>query len=188
MIPKLGATALSLSLALAPVFADGPALVNVRVERNGEHYLASGSLEGALTPDLLEEVAAGLETTIQYRLQVHRRRRGLPDQAIAKHRIVCAVRRDALTRQYALTRRVDDEVEETRVTENEAEMRAFMTSLRAVPVARSADLAPGEEYYLKVKANLGLMWRFYLIPWPLDTDWVRVGLNPPGNGSGDPDS
>ena len=183
-----GAVAFCLIFALAPAFADDPVLVDVRVERNGEHLLASGRLEGGLTPKLLEEISAGIETTILYRLHLHRRRDGLPDPAFAKLKVFCTVRRDALTRQYTLTRRIDDEVDETRVTEDEAEMHSFITSLEAVPIARHGDLSADGEYYLKAKARVGMMWRWYLLPWPLDTAWVRVGLGSTESGPGDQDS
>jgi hypothetical protein len=173
---KPGAVLFCLAVALGSAHADDPTLVDVHVNRNGDDYLASGRIDGALTPELLEEIAAGIETTIMYRLQVHRRRRGLPDQAIVKSKIRNTVRRDALTRQYSLVRRVDDEVQDTKVTDEEPVMKEFMTVLDSVPIVRAVDLRPGEEYYLKAKANIGLVWRFYLIPWPLDTEWVRVGL------------
>lgn len=183
----LGAVPFCLILTLAPAIADDPILVDVRVERNGKYLLASGRLEGGLSPKLLEEIAAGIETTILYRLHLHRRRDGLPDPAIAKLKVFCTVHRDALTRQYTLTRRIDDEVDETRITEDEAEMRSFITSVEAVPIARHDDLSVDGEYYLKAKARVGMMWRWYLLPWPLDTAWVRVGLGSTESGPGDQD-
>jgi len=182
------AVAFCLVFALAPAFADDPALVDLRVERKGEQVLVSGRLEGGLSPKLIEEVSAGIETTIVYRLHLHLRRGGLPDPAVTKMKVFCTVRRDALTRQYTLTRRIDEEVDETRVTEDEAEMRTFITSMDAVPIARHDDLSEDGEYYLKAKARVGMMWRWYLLPWPLDTDWVRVGLDSPQSDPGDHDS
>ncbi len=182
------AAAFCLVFTMAPAFADDPVLVDVRVEQNGEQFLVSGRLEGGLSPKLIEEVSAGIETTILYRLHLHLRRDGLPDPAITKMKVFCTVRRDALTRQYTLTRRIDEEVDVTRVTGDEAEMRAFITSLDAVPIARQDELSADGEYYLKAKARVGMMWRWYMLPWPLDTDWVRVGLEPTQSGAGDQDS
>jgi len=62
-------------------------------------------------------------------------------------------------------------------------MREFMTVLHGVPLIKTVALKPGEEYYLKAKSNLGLVWRFYVIPWPMDTAWERVLLVPPGENS-----
>jgi len=41
---------------------------------------------------------------------------------------------------------------------------------------RADALVAGEQYYLKAKSEIGLIWRFYLIPWFLDTAWARVSL------------
>lgn len=182
------AVAFCLVFTMSPAFADDPVLVDVRVERVGEYFLVSGRLEGGLSPKLIEEISAGIETTILYRLHLHLRRDGLPDPAITKIKVYCTVRRDALTRQYTLTRRIDEEVDETRVTEDEEEMRTFITSMNAVPIARHDDLSADGEYYLKAKARVGMMWRLYLLPWPLDTDWVRVGLDITQSGPDDQDS
>jgi len=169
-------------LSLAPALA-GPALTHLTAERDGDSYQASCRLEGGLTPEVEEEIAAGLSTTIEYRLHVYRRRPAFFDQLLLKKRIECTVRYDTLTHQYTLTRRVDGDLQETRVTDDPEAMREFMTALRGVPLIKSVVLKPGEEYYLKAKSNLGLVWRFYVIPWPMDTNWERVPLLPLGEKS-----
>jgi len=158
----------------------GPILTHLAAERDGETYQASCRLEGGLTPEVEEEIAAGLPTTIEYRLHVYRRRPAFFDQLVLKRRIQCTARFDTLTQQYTLTRRIDDDLQETRVTDDPGAMREFMTSLRGVPVVKTRALKPGEEYYLKAKSTLGLVWRFYVIPWPMDTDWERVAIGPGG--------
>jgi|SRR6267143_901149 len=166
-------------LSVAPALGS-PVLTHLTADRNGETYQASCRLEGALTPGLEEEIAAGLPTSIEYRLNLYRRRTAFFDQLVLKRRVDCTVRYDTLTKQYTLTRRLDGELQETRVTDDAAAMREFMTELHGVPLAKADSLQPGEEYYLKAKSNLGLVWRFYLIPWPMDTDWERVAITPPG--------
>lgn len=167
-------------LCAAPAIA-GPALTHLTAQRHGETYVASCRLEGGLTPEVEEEVAAGLPRTTEFRLHVYRRRPAFLDQLVLKRRIECTVLYDTLTQQYTLTRRVDGELQETQVTDAAAAMRAFMTALDGVPLVRADSLDPGEEYYLKVKSGLGgLIFRFYLIPWPNDTGWERVAIGSPG--------
>jgi len=173
------AAALAL-LIVEPILAGPPAIVDLSVTRQGEDYFTSGRLVDGLSAATLEEIDAGIETTLDYRLQLLRRRSGLPDDVLARRLVECTVRHDALTRQYTLTRRLDGEMVETRVTGDAAEMRAFLTTLRAIPLVRASDLAPGEEYYLRARGDLGLVWRFFLIPWRLNTDWARAELIGPG--------
>ncbi|MFQ5877512.1 MAG: DUF4390 domain-containing protein [Acidobacteriota bacterium] len=180
----LAVAAAGLAAVSGSALADGPTLEDVRAVRDGDTIRAFARLQGGLTPKILDEIAAGLETTIGYRLHLYRRRPGLPDQALIKDRIRHTVRRDALTREYSLTRRVNGEVQQTRVTSDEREMREFMTVLDGVPLGGADLLSSGQDYYLKAKAELGLVWRFYLIPWPLDTAWVRVPIGPDGGTPG----
>ena len=169
------AVGLITGLSLAPALA-GPALTHLTAALDGDTYQASCLLEGGLTPEVEEEIAAGLPTTIEYRLHVYRRRSAFFDQLVLKRRVECTVRYDTLTQQYTLTRRIDDDLQETKVTDDPAAMREFMTSLKAVPLVKTGTLKAGEDYYLKAKSTLGLVWRFYVIPWPMDTDWERVAI------------
>jgi uncharacterized protein DUF4390 len=166
-------------LTAAPAIG-GPVLTHLVAETHGDAYQASCRLEGGLTPDVEEEIASGLATTIEYRLHVYRRRAAFFDQLLVKRRVQCTVHFDTLTQQYTLTRRIDDDLQETKVTNDPAAMREFMTSLKEVPLLKTEALKPDEEYYLKAKSDLGIVWRFFLIPWPMDTDWKRVPIGPEG--------
>jgi uncharacterized protein DUF4390 len=168
-----------LAAGLESARAASPALADLKVERKGETYVASLRLADGLTPAIHEEIAAGLETSILYRLHVCRRRSGLPDELLHKRQVECTVRYDALTRQYTLTRRIDGELLETRATGDADVMRDFLTTVHQVPLLKSGELVSGQEYYLKAKGDIGLVWRFYLIPWPLNTDWSRVSIEVP---------
>jgi len=176
MRAKVVIAAACLAAAFTFARAATPVLTDVKVDGDGEAYVVSCRLESGLTPEILEEIDAGLETTIGYHLRVYRRRIGFLDETIARHHVRCTVHHDALTRQYTLTRRIDGEVQDTRVTGDPQAMRDFLTVLDRVPVARGADLVSGEQYYLKARSEVGMIWRFYLIPWPLDTEWVRVPI------------
>jgi hypothetical protein len=165
-----------LAASLGRVCADTPALADVKATLDGDLYVASARLSSGLTPEILEEIDAGLEITIGYRFNVYRRRAGLPDETLLKRRLRCTVRHDALTRQYTLTRRIDGEVQDTRVTGDPQAMRDFLTVLDHVPLVHRSELTPGQDYYLRAKSDIGFIWRFYLIPWPLDTAWVRIPI------------
>lgn len=177
------AVAACLAAAVRAAHAETPTLQDLTVALQGGRYVASCRLSGGLTPEILEEIDAGLETTIGYRLQLLRVRHGLPDETILRNRVRCTVRFDALTKQYTLTRRVDGEVQDTSVTPDAQVMRSFLTTLRRLPLVGVADLSPDQEYYLRAKSDIGLVWRFYLIPWPFDTDWARVPVNPKVGGA-----
>jgi len=162
-----------------PERVSAPALSDLAVSLQAKQWTASVRLNGGLTDEMRERIEAGLETTIEYRLQVCRHRSFLPDQSLVKRRIECAVRYDALTQQYTLTRRVDGDLQVTRVTDDPLVMAGFLTALRDEPLLSAAEVGEGQDFYVKAKSSFGLIWRFYLLPWPLDTGWVRVPLQGP---------
>ena len=175
MRPALMAAAvLAFAAAFHPAAAE-PALADLVPLFQEDALVLSARLVDGLGPDLLDGIEAGIETTIEYRAQICRRRVGVPDDTIVRRRIECVVRRDALARQYLLTRRIDGELVERRATADSREMIDFLTRLTAVPVARRDEIPDdGEGLYLRARCDLGLTWRFYLIPWPLGTGWVKA--------------
>ena len=174
----LAAAAFTLA-AVSPALAGPPTLTDLSVSRRGDDFVVSARLADGLTPERIEAIDAGIETVLDYRLQLMRRRAGLLDEEVAERRITCKVRHDALTRQYSLARRVDGEMAESRVTADAAEMRAFLTTLRDVSLAPVSVVAAGGEHYLRARCDLGLVWRYYLIPWRLNTGWARVAIEGP---------
>lgn len=181
----LVAVALALAAAAVGPTPGPPVLADLAVTRDGEEFRASARLVDGLDPQTLDEIEAGIETTFRYRLQVFRRRDGWPDDAIARHLVECSVHRDALSRQYTLTRRMDDELAERRVTLDPAEMHAFLTNLPPIVVARASELPADAPVYLRARCELGLVWRFYLLPWRVNTDWARADLVAPVTGHAD---
>jgi hypothetical protein len=169
------------SASVVPCVAAGPNLSDLRADREDGRILVSLRLEGGLDPSRLEEIEAGIETTVRYRLRLLRRRAGLPDTELAAVDVESSVRHDALSRQYTLTRKAGGETIEKKVTADGSEMRRFLTTLERVPLAELQGLEKPEDCYVRARADLGLTWRFYLIPWPLTTEWARASL-PVGEG------
>jgi len=169
--------ALILGVAAAlPCTAAEPALVDLATRHEGENLTASLRLVDGLSAERLEEIESGIETVLEYRIQVTRRRVGLPDEVLVRRRVECIVRRDALARQYTLTRRVDGELVERRVATEADGMLSFLTRIDGMPIARGVDLPAGVELEVRARCDLGLQWRFYLIPWRMTTGWARASV------------
>lgn len=167
--------ALILAAAAAwPCAAAEPALVELSTRYQGENLLVALRLVDGLTAERLEEIESGIETVLEYRIKITRRRVGLPDEVLVRRRVECIVRRDALARQYTLTKRVDGELVERRVATDGDGMQSFLTRIDDMPLARIVDLPAGVELEMRARCDLGLQWRFYLIPWRMTTGWARA--------------
>ena len=176
--PWMPALILSAAAAL-PCAAGEPALSDLSAEYRGESLTASLRLVDGLSQERLEEIESGIETVLEYRLQVTRPRVGLPDEVLARKRVECIVRRDALARHYVLTRRVDGELDERHVATDVEAMRSFLTRLDNLPVVRVAELPAGAALEVRARCDLGLQWRFYLIPWRTTTGWAHAAVPAP---------
>ena len=158
-----------------------PALERLQAEAKGGSVLVSLEIREALDPPRLEEIESGIESVVRYRIRLLRRRAGLlADEEMADVEVEASVRRDALSRQYTLTRRVDGDTLEKRMTADPEEMKRFLTTLDRVAVAPADLLATGQQYEVRARADLGLVWRFYLIPWPASTGWERAPVTREG--------
>ena len=186
MRPALPAAALLVLVAAIHPAAAEPTLADLAPGYSDDTLVLSVRLLDGLTPDHLDGIESGIETTVEYRVQAYLRRAGMPDDLIVRRRIECVVRRDALARQYLLTRRIDGELVERRVTGDHGEMTDFLTRLTAVPVARRDELPASDDLYLRARCDLGLTWRFYLIPWSLTTGWVKAPIPAPPAHDPDP--
>lgn len=152
-----------------------PALQGLRAEAKAGSVVVSLEIRDALDPPRLEEIESGIESVVRCRIRLVRRRAGLlADEELADVEVEASVRRDALSRQYTLTRRVDGDTLEKRMTADPEEMKRFLTTLDRVPVAPADLLAAGQTYEVRARGDLGLVWRFYLIPWPASTGWERA--------------
>jgi uncharacterized protein DUF4390 len=162
--------------AVAPRAVAEPALLDLSPQYREENLVVSVRLADGLSAETLEEIDSGIETTFEYRIQISRKRTGWPDDVLIRRDVECLVRRDSLTRQYTLTRRVDGELMERRVGADADAMRAFLTLLQEMPVARRSEIPGAVDLEVRVRCDLGLVWRFYLIPWRMTTGWAKAPL------------
>ena len=115
---------------------------------NDNHVVVTFELNDAYTDAVREAIASGLRTTFTYELEL--RTPGWIDRTIGTTVVAATDQYDNLNRRHTLTRTVDGRVEEVRVTEDEAVVKAWLTKWSRVPVADTARLDPARDYYVRV--------------------------------------
>jgi len=158
-----------------PVSAE---IVDVSVARKDGQYQVSFRLRGGLDAETLDRIAAGLETVLEYRVEVLRRRRLWPDERVAQYRLLAIVKYESLSRQYGLTLKMNGDVVQSSTTHKPEEMKRWITEIRGVPLGPIGDFVPPEEYTVRVRSDFPPRFVFFFIPWSQDTPWVRVPLSP----------
>jgi len=158
---------------------DGAEIGDLRVENTPHDLLASFTLRGGFSPDILEQIESGLPVTFNHYVEINKRRPLWFDSTIVKKIISASVTYDTLTRQFRLSRSVNGEVVATDVSDKRAEMQRFMTSVDRLRLCDPSDLPSDEPLYLRVKSRVQKRFVLFFIPWDFETSWARVGLELP---------
>ena len=143
--------ALVLSGAARPVSAQESIRV-VPLARDGS-VLVSFNLADGFTEDVRAAIASGLRTTITYTVELRLEVPFWVDRTIAEAVVSSSVQYDNLTRRASVTRTVDGRAEETKLLEDEASIRSWLTSLQRIPLFDTARLEANREYYIRVSAR-----------------------------------
>jgi hypothetical protein len=147
--------------------ASGPALDVKALVRDGR-VLVSFTLADGFTAELQAATRSGMAATIAYEVELRRYGTLWFDRTLATSTVTASARFDHLTRQHRLTRTVDGRGEEPRLTEDEAEVREWMTVFKQLPLFSTQALEPIGEYYVRVRARTRPRVDWFLF-WP----WER---------------
>lgn len=128
------------SLRVIPLVRDGQVLV-------------SFELVDGFTEEVREAIASGLRTTFTYTVELRMEVPVWIDRTIDSAVISNSAEYDNLTRRHSLVRTLDGRVEDAQVTDDEADVRKWMTSLDRLPLFRTSKLEPNREYYLQVSVR-----------------------------------
>ena len=122
--------------------------ITVRSLAKDGRILVSFTLNSGLTDELRDAIRGGLPATITYEVVLRRGSLLWFDRTIARATVTASVRFDNLTRQHQLSRTIDGRGEAPRVTEDEDEVRAWLTEVQAAAAVRDG-LARAERRVLR---------------------------------------
>ena len=158
---------LLLGVLLATLTAPLTAADIVRVNslaRDGKVWV-SFELADGFTPDVRDAIHSGLPTTFTYDIEMRRSVPFWPDRTLASATIAVSVTYDNLTRRHSLSRSFDGRIEGNRVTEDETEVRRWLTAFDRLPLFATADLEANTEYYVRVRAQTQPHDSWFFWPW-----------------------
>jgi len=158
-----GATALGLGLSLVTLSA-AEGLRIVPLVRD-DSVLVSFELTDGYTDAVRDAIRSGLRTTFTFTVDLRQDVPAWVDRTIATSVVTISVQYDNLTRRAMIVRTMDGRVESSETTEDESQIRLWMTSLQKLPLFSTADLEQNREYYVRVRAtarptNGSMLW-----PW-----------------------
>jgi hypothetical protein len=116
--------------------------------------LISFEVADAYADDVRDAISSGLRTTFSYDVELRMIVRGWVDRTIATAVIGTSDQYDNLTRRHRLVRTVDGRVAESVVTEDEAVVKQWLTTLTRLPLCDTSKLDPNREYYVRISAHV----------------------------------
>jgi uncharacterized protein DUF4390 len=128
------------TLKIVPLVSEGEVLV-------------SFELADAYTQEVRDAIASGLRTTFTYDLELRMPVAGWVDRTIATSVITTSSQYDNLTRRHTLSRAIDGRVLEVVLTENEATVREWLTTLKRIPIYQTSRLDASHDYFVRIRAR-----------------------------------
>ena len=134
------------------------------IVRAGRVWVSFGLADG-FTPDVRDAILSGLPITFTYDIELRRSVPFWPDRTLTTTSIALSDQYDSLTRRHHLARTLDGRVEANTVTEDEAEVRRWLTGLEAVQLFATSALEANTEYYVRVRARTQPNDSLFRWPW-----------------------
>ena len=148
MTSRLAALAVIAVTASAGLVADGEVKVTPVVAEG--QVLATFAAPAAWTADARELVRGGVQLTFTYDIEL-RRPSMLWDSTLARARVAAQAKFDSLTGSFQVSRIRDGRLLESNRSEQEPEVKDWMTAFHRVLLEPTEPLEPNAEYYVRVR-------------------------------------
>ena len=128
---------------------------------------ASFAAPAALSPDTFEMVKSGIQLTLTFVVELKRPSTFI-DHTLGTATLASSVKYDTLTHVYQVSKQQDGRVIWSDRTEQEEEMRGWVTSFEKVRLEAGEPLEPNVDYYVQVR--LRTTPKRAIVFWPFTRD------------------
>jgi hypothetical protein len=162
---RVAAVSLAIAVSVATIFA---ADVRVTPLIDGGQVLASFAAPDTYSPDVRESVQSGLPTTLTFTVELRQGSMIWFDRTLAVATVAAAIKYDALTGSFQVTRMTDGQVMSSDRTAKEDDVKKWATEFERVKLSNGDGLEANGEYYVRVRARATPHRSFVLWPWSRD--------------------
>ena len=167
MTPLIRARALVLALAVSLLtagLATADTLRIVPLVRDGQ-VLVSCTLVDGYTQDVRDVIQSGLKTTFTYTVELRVKVPMWVDRIVDSTVVTTTVQFDNLTKRHLVSRSLDGRGDDAKVTDDESEVREWLTAFDKLPLFKTSRLEANREYYVVVRAAARPSSNVPLWPW-----------------------
>ena len=159
-----------------------PRIGDLRISSEGQQLLVSFAILQLIDEKTELRIQSGLPTDVVFVIQLIRPRKGWFDKTVETVRFTASVVYNAVTREFTINHKIDDQLIQSLIYQDVRDMRKAMTELERVPVF-SLEGHAGERLRVRVRAELGTRTILFFIPTTKTTDWQeseRFEVGPDG--------
>jgi hypothetical protein len=172
----LAPAALALLLRLPAPGDDVARLPGVSTWINGRDVHVEAKLDPALPSGVERRLVSGLPTTVVWRIRLYIFRSVWLDSERDERRYAVTATYRPVTGDYAVERRLDDRLLETRIVSTRDDARRAVSVVPGLPCfTLKRDLA-GQRLVVRVKCVYAAGVTLGVVPTTAETDWVRSGI------------
>jgi hypothetical protein len=151
--------------AAQPLYGQIQQALRIRPVVRSENVHVNIELQDGFTRDVRAAIHSGLKTTFTYTIDLRVDVAGWIDRTIGSSVVTSSVEYDNLERKYEVERRIDGRVDDTLLSENEDQVRQWMTNMKELRLFPTSLLERNREYYVRVTASArpsqsSMLWPF----------------------------
>ena len=162
--------------AQAFVAEDGPVIPGVSTWVSGLDLHVETHLSPALPEDVLQRLASGLPTTVAWEMRLFVFRNIWFDSLKDERRYAVTATYRPVTSDYAVERRLDARLLDTRVVPTRDEAAAALARVPGLPSFTMGDHLLGKKLLVRVRCVYGSGVALGVVPTSAETAWVRSGI------------
>ena len=151
MMRRVGITVMA--LLLSGVVGRAAETLRIVPIASNESVEVSVELSDGYTDEVRRAIASGLRTTFTYNIDLRMLVPGWVDRTVATSTVSLSDHYDNLTRRHTLSRVIDGRTDETTVTEDDAIVRQWLTTVTRLPIVRTSKLDAARDYYVRISAQ-----------------------------------
>jgi len=155
---------------------DGPVIPGVSTWVAGKELHIQAHLSPALPEDVLQRLASGLPTTVAWEMRLLVFRNLWFDGLKDERRYAVTATYRPVTSDYAVERRLDARLLDTRVVPTLYEAAAALAKVPGLPSFRMGDHLLGKKLLVRVRCLYGSGVALGVVPTSAETAWVRSGI------------
>lgn len=158
------------------VAEDGPVIPGVSTWVAGRELHVEARLSPALPEDVLQRLASGLPTTLTWELRLFMFRNLWFDGLKDERRYAVTATYRPVTSDYAVERRLDARLLDTRVVPTRDEAAAALAKVPGLPLFTMGGHLLGKKLLVRVRCLYGSGVALGVVPTSAETAWVRSGI------------